>query len=94
MGLRPTHSDEGPVLGAVADLILGVLFLTGIKRTISFDGLRAIYWVPPAIDRRQLFSTSLAMSTQLLRGWRYCSRCSSAWCLRMVSGRKGSGQLA
>jgi len=51
MGLRPTHSDEGPVLGAVADLILGVSFLTGIKPTISFDGLQAIYWVPPAIDR-------------------------------------------
>lgn len=39
------------ILGTVTELTLGVLFLTGIKRTISFGVLQAIYWIPPAIER-------------------------------------------
>jgi hypothetical protein len=39
------------LVGTVAELTLGVLLLTGIKRTISFGVLQAIYWIPPAIER-------------------------------------------
>ena len=37
------------LVGTVTELTLGVLFLTGIKRTISFGVLQAIYWIPPAM---------------------------------------------
>lgn len=33
------------------DFTLGLLFLTGIKRMISFGALQLIYWIPPAIER-------------------------------------------
>jgi len=39
------------LVGTVADLTFGLLFLTGIKRTISYGTLEAIYWIPPAIER-------------------------------------------
>ncbi len=43
------------LIGTVAEMTLGLLFLTGIKRTISFGVLPAIYWIPPAIDRPSNF---------------------------------------
>ncbi len=39
------------LVGTAADGIFGVLFLTGIARTVSFSSLQAIYWIPPAFDR-------------------------------------------
>lgn len=39
------------LIGTVVELTFGILFLTGIKRTIPFGVLRAIYWIPPAIER-------------------------------------------
>jgi hypothetical protein len=39
------------LVGTVTELTLGVLFLTGIKRMVSFGVLQAIYWTPPAIER-------------------------------------------
>jgi hypothetical protein len=39
------------LVGTAADGTLGVLFLTGIVRTVSFRSLQAIYWIPPALDR-------------------------------------------
>jgi hypothetical protein len=39
------------LIGTLAEGTLGVLFLTGIRRRVSFDTLQAIYWIPPGLDR-------------------------------------------
>lgn len=39
------------LVGTAAEAAFGVLFLTGIVRTISFSWLQAIYWIPPAVER-------------------------------------------
>ena len=39
------------LVGTAADATFGILFLTGIVRTVSFSWLQAIYWIPPAVER-------------------------------------------
>jgi len=39
------------LVGTVADLTFGLLWMTGAKRTISYASLEALYWIPPAIER-------------------------------------------
>jgi len=48
------------LIGTVANLTFGVLFITGVKRTISDRGLKAIYWIPPAVERPTSLLHSIA----------------------------------